>query len=658
MKLAEAYVDITTRTKKFMAGLRMVRTKLTASMRRMAGIAKQWGRRIGIALAAAFTAAIWAATKFEEQMANVSTMLTETTMKAMKGFEKGIKRLAVAFGQGTATLAKGLYDILSAGIAASKGMAVLETASRAAIAGMTDTAAAVDVITTMLNSYQLSASEAGRVSDALFATVKAGKLTFAELARFMGMVAAPAAAAGEKMEELLAALATLTRAGVRPRIAVTYLRQALMAFSKSTPEAMKAAEKFGFTLETETLRTIGLVGVLKKLQGARAEELAAIFSSNEAYNAMITLRGDMVGLERDLAAQYKATGSTLEAYNKIAETAAQWFKRLKEVVLDIARAFGKPFLGPLKLIAAWFIHHKNTLKLWAEKGAIHVLYLAGVLKNFWQHTDFKGKWKSMLDSILIMLKGFVKVAVVLAVAAGKGIYRGVKEGLLGAGERRISASARERYEAIGGGWRRAEKGEESQKTGRLSTGGSRRFKLTAVDQRKWWAAMATATAEESARVIEPILGPAWQKIKNIMVESADKVNEAMEKPLDAAGLAAKQYLEQWRTYKLALIDYEAGMEDATKALEDETEGRKSLFQELQRPEKEKEKEKGEAQFLGLAEFARRIQLTVSPKVKTEAEKLQERQLALQRQQLAAAKAIQKTLETIRGGPSGMTLARG
>ncbi len=408
MKLAEAYVDITTRTGMFTKGLAKVRAKLTAGMKRMAAIARQWARIIGLALAAAFTAAIWAATKFEEQMANVSTMLTKTTMKAMKGFEEGMKRLAVAFGQSTETLAKGLYDILSAGIAASKGMAVLETASRAAIAGMTDTAAAVDVITTMLNSYQLSASEAGRVSDALFATVKAGKLTFDELARFMGMVAAPAAAAGEKMEELLAGIATLTRAGVRPRIAVTYLRQALMAFSKSTPDAMKAAEKFGFTLETETLRTIGLVGVLKKLEGARAEEIAAIFSSNEAYNAMITLRGDMIGLERDLAAQYKASGSTLAAYNKIAETAAQWFKRLKQLIVVLAADIGKMFLPALKAMSKALLNNQEKIKFFvynvvakAWNKLLDIFAIGDTVLHNWSST-----WKLAMDTASFAVKQF------------------------------------------------------------------------------------------------------------------------------------------------------------------------------------------------------------------------------------------------------------
>ncbi len=362
MKLAEAYVDITTRTSKFMAGLSRLRTKLTAGLRRMSVSVTRWAKRIGIALAGAFTAAIWAATKFETQMANVSTMLTETTMPAMVGFEKGIKELAVVYGQSTETLTQGLYDILSASIAAGQAMNVLETSSRAAIAGMTETAEAVDVITTLINSYQLSARDADRVSDALFATVKAGKLRFADLSRFLGMVAAPAAASGASMEELLAGIATLTRAGVRPRIAMTNLRQAFMAFAKSTPDAKKAAEEIGLVLETETLRTLGLTGVLKKLEGATVEQMAAIFSSVEAYNAMIILKGDIIGFTRDLTGQMNALGSTTEAYNKMAVTMGFWFKRLRQQVVVLAADIGRMFLPALKAISKHILDNKDKIK--------------------------------------------------------------------------------------------------------------------------------------------------------------------------------------------------------------------------------------------------------------------------------------------------------
>ncbi len=387
----------------------MVRAKLVAGMRRMTAIARQWAMRIGVALAAAFTAAIWAATKFEEQMANVSTMLTKKTMPAMRGFEKGIKRLAVAYGQSTETLSKGLYDILSASISAGNAIGVLEVSARAAIAGLTDTATAVDVITTVINSYAMSARDAEEVADALFATVKAGKLTFQELSQYLGMVAAPAAAAGLKLESLLAALATLTRAGVKPRIAITYLRQAVMAFSKSTPDAMRAAEQFGFTLETNTLRTIDLIGVLKKLEHASAEQVAAIFSSNEAFNAMITLRGDMIGHEKDLIAQTKKAGSMTEAFGKMAKTAAQWLRRMKQGIVIMAADIGKMFLPAMKAMSKAILDNQEDIKYFvynvmarAWNKLLDTIAVADTVINNWSKT-----WTLVMDTASFAAEQFV-----------------------------------------------------------------------------------------------------------------------------------------------------------------------------------------------------------------------------------------------------------
>ena len=116
---------------------------------------------------------------FERQMANVSTMLYRgDAMKHLPAYKQQIRELAIEFGEGTETLSKGLYDILSASIDASKAMDVLTVSSRAAQAGLTTTAVAGDAITTILNSYGLSADYAGKVSSDLFETVQRGKLVW------------------------------------------------------------------------------------------------------------------------------------------------------------------------------------------------------------------------------------------------------------------------------------------------------------------------------------------------------------------------------------------------------------------------------------------------------------------------------------------------
>jgi len=237
------------------------------------------------------------AAAFGKQMANVSTMLSDQSMSLMPRYTQQIRAMSMQFGEGTETLTKGLYDILSASIAPAKALDVLTVSVKAAKGGMTDTAAAADAITTILNSYALDASRAADVSDKLFAIVVKGKTTFAELAPSIGKVAAIASTAGESFDDLGAVLATMTQAGVQTEIAVTSLRAIILSFLKPQSDSIEMARKYGVELNSATLRAIGLTGVIEKLRNATAEELAVIVPTSRAitgFTAAIQKSKNMV----------------------------------------------------------------------------------------------------------------------------------------------------------------------------------------------------------------------------------------------------------------------------------------------------------------------------------------------------------------------------
>ena len=223
------------------------------------------------AMAAAIGVGVYTAVKFEGQMAMVSTMLDEVSMKRMPLFAKGIRDLAKEFGESTETLSKGLYDILSASVAPAKALDVLAVSAKAAIGGFTTTAVAADALTTIMNSYGMAADQAGIVSDKMFTTVKRGKLTYEELAGSIGKAAATAAIAGLSLDELLAAISTITRAGISSDQAMTAVVGTLRSFMKPSSEGAKLAKQYGFELNTATIRAEGLSGVFKKLNGMTAE---------------------------------------------------------------------------------------------------------------------------------------------------------------------------------------------------------------------------------------------------------------------------------------------------------------------------------------------------------------------------------------------------
>lgn len=330
----------------------------------------------GAAMAAPFVLAAKKQMDFEKGLAFVSTMLSEADQEYMPLYREGVDALAREFGESTDTISRGLYDLLSASVPAADALDVLRTVMIAAAAGMTDTAVAADAITTVLNSYRLEASKAGDVSDWFFSVVKRGKTTFAELAPSIGMVASTAAAAGLSLEETGAALATMTRNGVRTRRAVTALRAILTAFLSPTDAAAAAAKRFGFELNTVTLRTEGLAGVFRRLAVLTPEQISEVFPNVRAITGVSPILGDLAGFLKDIALQGQRAGATQEAFGRISITAAYKLGQLRQELASVARDIGKAVMPVLVELGETVLRMTKAFKGWvAENGAV----LRGIL---------------------------------------------------------------------------------------------------------------------------------------------------------------------------------------------------------------------------------------------------------------------------------------
>jgi len=284
---------------------------------------------------------------FLEQMAEVSTMLDDHAMHLMPQYNKQIREMSVRMGESTSTLTRGLYDILSSGVAAAKAMRVLGTASKMAKAGVSDTAVTADALTTILNSYGKSAEQATEISDDLFATIKAGKLTMAELAPNIGKVASLAATAGVSLEDLLATTAALTQGGLKTEFAVTALRSIITSLVSPTEEAAAAAKNFGLVLDTNTLKSEGLHGIIQKLAKAELKHLEKIIPNVRG------MAGLAVALQRASTAgeiyehMLTNTGDTEEAFQKIMATSSASIDTAKQAWEDFKLSLGEKIAPPL-----------------------------------------------------------------------------------------------------------------------------------------------------------------------------------------------------------------------------------------------------------------------------------------------------------------------
>jgi len=261
--------------------------------------------------------ALRVASQFDTAMKEIST-ITEANTAIISTEILDMSRIVP---QSAKELAKGLYEIISAAIPVEKSMGVLDVSARAAVAGLTDAATAVDVLTTILNAYGFEAEKAEHLSDILFRAVERGKMRFEDLAVSIGQVATPAAVAGVSFEEVSAAIATMTRKGLDTASATVYLRQVIMAILGPTAEAEKRARELGLEFTSAALRAKGLSGFLADVAEKTRmsnEDLTTLFGNVRAFTGVLTIAGEGADdFAEDLELMGSAAGSTQKAFEKM-----------------------------------------------------------------------------------------------------------------------------------------------------------------------------------------------------------------------------------------------------------------------------------------------------------------------------------------------------
>lgn len=380
IRAGRAFVEIFLKDERLQKGLVAAERRLKS----FAAGASQIGSRL-LAVGAAMAAPLVGGTKvfveFEQAMANVSTMLDQPE-RHMESFRAGVRKLSVEMGESTGTLAKGLYDILSASVAPEKAMYVLEVSARAAKAGLTDTGVAADAITTILNSYGLSAEQAGDVSDWLFTVVKRGKTTFAELAPQIGLVASTASAAGVGLDELGAMIALLTRNGVRTENAITAVNQVISQFLKPAAEAQAYAASLGFELSSATLKAEGLAGVFQRIASLPPDAVAKLFPDIRALRGAIPALAHIGELTEDLAAMQARGGNAAAAYARNAATLGTKLNQAKQAILQAAEAIGEALAPMLTDLSKWVVANAQEWADWIRQHKDTIVTVAKVAAGF------------------------------------------------------------------------------------------------------------------------------------------------------------------------------------------------------------------------------------------------------------------------------------
>lgn len=250
------------------------------------------------ALTAGITKGIKATGDFEQQMSDISTLITGDSTKAIDGFREGIHDLMKEIPVSGEDLGSSAYAIVSAGIGdTSEALKVLKASSRLAVAGLGTTEEATDLVTSAINSFGIDAKEAEGIANTLFLTVKSGKTTVSELARGFGQIAPLASQMDVSLEDLMATTAALTTGGQKASIVYSSLKGAFSNMLKPSKDMKDVMAQAGLTFE-DVQKSLGEEGIVKTIRmmttaaGGSTDAVAKMFGSVEGLNSVLALMNE------------------------------------------------------------------------------------------------------------------------------------------------------------------------------------------------------------------------------------------------------------------------------------------------------------------------------------------------------------------------------
>lgn len=317
---------------------------------------------------------------FETALAKVST-IADTSKVSVGDLNKQILDTSGSMGVAAADIAEAAYQAISAGQDTANAVAFAGQASKLAAAGFTSSSSAVDILTTALNAYGLSADQATHVSDVLLTTQNLGKTSVDELSSSMGKVIPLAAAYGVTVENLSSGLAVMTANGIATAEATTYTKSMLNELGDAGSTVGKILQKQtgkSFAQLNAEGKSLGdVLQILYKSVGGSSTAFAGLWSSVEAGTGALSLAsGGAEHFNNVLSQMQNSAGATETAYETMTDT----FRHKVDTLQTAAENLGitlydslEPTLGD---VAQWGTDCISTLTTALSEGGPEAMLAA------------------------------------------------------------------------------------------------------------------------------------------------------------------------------------------------------------------------------------------------------------------------------------------
>jgi TP901 family phage tail tape measure protein len=288
-----------------------------------------------MALGLAFKSSVQEFAAFQTQAFQVGNITASTTAEITK-FSHELIQLPSELGNST-DMMKGMYQAISAGIPEENALTFITENAKAAKGNLADMATTVKGSAAIMNAYNLDVSQTTDVLDAMVRTVDLGVLNFSELSENIGKGMSVAKAAGITYEELLAALAALTRGGLSVEEAMTAVKNIALATIKPQEEASQTARALGIELNKAAIESEGFTSWMQDLAakvGGSNKAVTSLFGNVRGLSGALQFTSESGGrMMVDILDQLKdRTDRTDENFKRVTQTiSSKWATMMTEI---------------------------------------------------------------------------------------------------------------------------------------------------------------------------------------------------------------------------------------------------------------------------------------------------------------------------------------
>ena len=385
------------------------------------------------AAAGALGGSIKLASDFETAMGKVATIMDKSQV-SVEDMGNALLDLSTQTGRGATELAEAAYQAQSASVSTKNTVAFVEQAAKLSKAGFTETATAVDTLTTVLNAYKLSESETEAIADKLVQTQNRGKTTVDQLSQSIGQAIPTAAAYNVNLDNLLSSYVILTKQGINTANATTYLNGMMTELAKEGSKVsgvLKSQTGKSFTELMGEGKSLGdVLGILYDSVDGDATAFANLWGNVRAGRGALALaQAGTEGFNAELAGMARSAGTVDDALADLETPAVKAQKALnalkntgivlgQQILADIAPALQRMVEGAQRLYERFRDMPKGTKQAIAKLLAFTAA-LAPLLKMASVAVGVFGKFASGMGKITASLAKFAARGGMAASVAGK-----------------------------------------------------------------------------------------------------------------------------------------------------------------------------------------------------------------------------------------------